>query len=75
MISIADQLQADRNSILETLYFCEETTWDQLRKWTRPRLNRSRFYEAVISLIRDETIQVERICRSGRRPIQIIRLI
>lgn len=73
-MSPSDFLERDKEVIVQTLYFCEETSWDQLRRWLRPRLDQRRFYDAITELIREESIVVEKVRRNGRRPIQLVRL-
>lgn len=67
-------LDRDRKNIVATLYFCEKTNWTELRRWIRPRIGRERFNDAMLSLIRDGIVVVEKVKRWGCRPAQFLRL-
>lgn len=69
-----EHLEPDKRNVLRTLYFNEETTWTQLRWWTRPRLDRRRLGDAVASLLAEGKIVVEKRRRYDSRCVQVLRL-
>ncbi len=73
-MSTSSDRQRDKTNVAITLYFCEEATFENLLRWTQPRLDLRRLGEAVASLIAEGTVVVEQRRKSNRRIVQIVKL-